>query len=209
MLARLRQAVISGDLPPGTRLGQDELCAEFGVSQAPVREALRRLEAEGLVEHRPNRGVFVLGLDRDELLEVVAPTRVLLERYAIMRALRDCPDEFLGRLEELVKRMGEAVAHNSLEELNDLDMEFHELPIVLTDQSHTLQLWSSIMPRLRAEFTRLAPVHRDIGEILEEHMRLLTVIRTRNARKIEAALREHAIDRTRELLDQRDSAAAV
>lgn len=207
VVAILRHAIIDGEIQPGTRLGQDELCEQFGVSQAPVREALRKLEAEGLVEHRPNRGVFVLGLERDELLEVIAPTRVLLERYAIMHSLQNKPDELLSGLARIVDTMTSAVARDDLQEMNDLDVEFHELAIRLSGQPHTMQLWSAIMPRLRAEFTRLAPVHSRITAILEEHTELLAAISSRSSRKIDAALREHAIDRTRVLLDQQDSAS--
>lgn len=201
VVAILRAAIINGDLHPGKRLGQDELCAEFGVSQAPVREALRKLEAEGLVEHRPNRGVFVLGIERDELLEVVAPTRVLLECYAIGRSLSSRPDDLLDGLSTILDAMKRAAKQDDLPLLNDLDVEFHELAISLSDQSHTMQLWRSIMPRLRAEFTRLAPAHARTDEIVDEHRRLLEAIRSKKTTTIRAAVHEHAVTATRELLD--------
>jgi DNA-binding GntR family transcriptional regulator len=58
----LQQAILSGRLQPGEHLRQEEVAAEWGVSQTPVREAFRRLESEGLVEHQPNRGVVVRGI---------------------------------------------------------------------------------------------------------------------------------------------------
>lgn len=58
----LQSAILSGQLEPGERLRQEEIAARWGVSQTPVREAFRRLEAEGLIEHEPNRGVVVRGL---------------------------------------------------------------------------------------------------------------------------------------------------
>ncbi len=198
--ALLREAIISGKLQPGDRLGQDELCAEFGVSQAPVREALRKLEADGLVEHRPNRGVFVLGLSRDELLSVVAPMRVLLETYAIDKVLSTDRDAYIRALEDLLDDMRKAAAARDLAKVNDLDVAFHDLAIQMCGQPNILQLWRSIMPRLRAEFTRLAPRH-SMSDIISEHEAILAAVRSRSRRKIQAELHEHAVVGTKALLD--------
>jgi DNA-binding GntR family transcriptional regulator len=67
LAADLQSRVLSGDLPSGTRLRQESLAEEFGVSRTPVREALRKLQASGLVELRPNRGAFVRGLSPSEI----------------------------------------------------------------------------------------------------------------------------------------------
>ena len=201
----LRAAIITGDLQPGDRLGQDELCAELGVSQAPVREALRKLEAEGLVQHRPNRGVFVLGLPREELLNVVAPTRVLLEAYAVKRVLATRKAELLDILEALVADMAIAADAGDISSVHDLDVAFHEAAVLLADQPHTLQLWRSIMPRVRAEFTRIGAAHSP-EDIVEEHRNLLAVYRAGKARAIDAAVHDHAITRTKWLLDRAEAA---
>ncbi len=198
--ALLRQAIIAGDLQPGHRLGQDELCAEFGVSQAPIREALRKLEADSLVEHRPNRGVFVLGLAPDELLDVVAPMRVLLEAYAIDKVLHAQPDAYTEGLAELIDEIRSAADAGDLPAVNDLDVEFHDLAIQLCGQPNILQLWRSIMPRLRAEFTRLAPRH-SMANIVAEHEAIADAVRSGDRARIRSVLEEHAITSTRALLD--------
>lgn len=199
----LRAAIIDGRLGPGDRLGQDELCAELGVSQAPVREAFRSLEAEGLVEHRPNRGVFVLGLSRDELLEVVAPTRVLLECYAISQLLDTRAAEYVEALEGIIGAMEKAAADGDIDEVNDLDVAFHDVAILMCGEPHTTQLWRSIMPRLRAEFTRLAHTH-SMNDIIDEHRTMLAAIRKGNRKAIRAAIHDHAVTTTRMLLDASD-----
>jgi DNA-binding GntR family transcriptional regulator len=200
----LRAAVISGQLQPGDRLGQDELCAELGVSQAPVREALRKLEAEGLVEHKPNRGVFVLGLPADELLNVVAPTRVLLESYAIKRVLATDRDDLLTGLERILREMRVAAKASDKATVHDLDLAFHDLPIQMSGQPHTIQLWRSIMPRVRAEFTRLGPTH-SANEIVSEHKGLLAAIRGGDPDVIETALFDHAVLRTKALIEKAEA----
>ena len=83
---RLRQDILSGLLPPGERLIEEQLTHQFGISRAPLREALRELAQQGLVEHSPRRGVRVAelsGTDVDELFGL----RSLLERYAMELAL--------------------------------------------------------------------------------------------------------------------------
>ena len=197
----LRKAIIDGVLRPGERLGQDELCARFGVSQAPVREALRRLEAEGLVEHRPNRGVYVLALEAEELLNVVAPTRVLVESYAIRRSLATEREALLTGLETILEQMRAAAAEGDFSAINDLDIAFHELPITLCEQPHTTQLWRAVMPRLRAEFTRLAP-EQAIGEIVADHEAMFLAIRNGNRKRIESVLHDHAVTGTKRLLER-------
>ncbi|MTA67647.1 MAG: GntR family transcriptional regulator, partial [Actinobacteria bacterium] len=86
----LRESIISGDLAPGTQLKQNDISAKFNCSPGPVREAMRDLESEGLLEHYPNRGVFVSRISNREFLEMLAPTRLVLEKFA----LRDSVEKF-------------------------------------------------------------------------------------------------------------------
>src|SRR5215471_14140667 len=80
--ALLRERIVKGDIPPGNRLQDVQLAAELGVSRTPVREALLRLESEGLVESDPNRGFFVAPLSRKEVSEIY-PMVWALERLAL------------------------------------------------------------------------------------------------------------------------------
>ena len=75
----LREAIVSGKLKPGTQLKQNEVGKKFECSPGPVREAMRDLESEGLIEHFPNRGVFVTKITKEEYLEMLLPARVVLE----------------------------------------------------------------------------------------------------------------------------------
>src|SRR5262245_25746668 len=119
LAATLQARVLSGELPSGTRLRQEALAEEFGVSRTPIREALRKLQAAGLVELRPNRGALVRGLSPREIrdaYEVRAELEGLAARLAAGRirheqldALHDAQREFREALERTVERRADGL----------------------------------------------------------------------------------------------------
>lgn len=105
---RLQAAILDGEFPPGTHLQQDELCARFGVSRTPVREALRKLQAQHLVDVVPNKGATVRVPGRSELSDVYA-LRAELEGFASELAARDIGAEHLAELDQAQAAMEKAV----------------------------------------------------------------------------------------------------
>lgn len=104
VLSSLREAILTGVLPPGARLRQEELAELFDTSRIPVRESLRALEYEGLASSGPHRGFTVTRLDGDDIEEVY-DLRVLLESHAIRLAMPLLTDDDLGELEQLFEQM--------------------------------------------------------------------------------------------------------
>jgi DNA-binding GntR family transcriptional regulator len=198
----LRDAILDGSLGPGEHLKQDQLCAQFGLSAAPVREALRDLESEGLVMHTPRQGVVVTDIAPGELLGLLAPVRLAVETFALPLAAERMDDATWSRLEEIVDEMGRNADDASLARLNDLDVAFHDTAIAASGSQHATQLWRSVLPRIRLQFRRLAPLHEDLAEIQDEHRRLLDALRTRDRAVIVAAADEHILGSARELLDR-------
>jgi DNA-binding GntR family transcriptional regulator len=198
----LREAIVSGDLRPGERLGQERLCALFGVSPGPVREALRQLESEGLVEHFPNRGTFVLDVSEDELSRVLIPVRIVLESEAFKRTARNLSEHDVQRLEAHIADMEAGAAKADMGLINEADHRFHEYVLSASGLRHTLQLWRSISPRLRVQFARLAPRHERLSDIAQEHRALLRALRSGDPATIEGALEEHISQSAQELLKQ-------
>jgi DNA-binding GntR family transcriptional regulator len=198
----LREAVVSGELRPGERLGQERLCALYGVSPGPVREALRQLESEGLVEHFPNRGTFVLDVSEEELSRVLIPVRIVLESEAFKRTARNLSDHDVMRLETHIADMEAGAAKADMGLINEADHRFHEYVLAASGLRHTLQLWRSISPRLRVQFARLAPRHERLSDIAEEHRALLHALRLGDPASIDDALEEHISQSAQELLRQ-------
>ena len=106
---RLQAGILDGSYPPGTHLLQDELCARFGVSRTPIREALRKLQAQHLVVVVPNRGAKVRVPNREELIEVYA-VRAELEGFASELAAGLAGPETFAALDDAQARIDEAVA---------------------------------------------------------------------------------------------------
>lgn len=190
----LRSAILHGAHPPGTRLRQEELAAQYGASRVPVREALRTLESEGLVTTVANTGAWIARLSLDECVElyqVRERIEPLLLRYS-MPALRD---DQIDRLTELVGEMERA---RDVEEFLELDRAFH-LGSYAGAQTSFLgptveRLWNTTQHYRRA-FTRLLDL--DGNRILhDEHHMLVTAIREQDCEEAERVLLGH-IRRTR------------
>ena len=145
VVRRLRAEILSGALAPGERLVEEQLTRRFGTSRAPLREALRLLGQQGLVEHLPRRGVRVVRLsprDIDELFTL----RDALEQFALREALAAGPDPVaLGRLREVVETMerttdaDQAVAHR----------DFHLALVALADHGHLQRVYESVLLQLQ------------------------------------------------------------
>lgn len=122
---RLRRRIVAGTLLPGDRLGEAELAAELGVSRTPVREALRTLAAQGLVEVLPNRGARVTAWTPEDLSEVYE-LRIVLESHAARRAATTATPATLTVLAEACDRMESAVAGDRLDDLTEWNRRFHQ-----------------------------------------------------------------------------------
>lgn len=187
----LREAITSGRLKPGERLIEVDLSRELGTSRAPVREALRQLEQEGLVASYPYRGSEVLGVSQDEVEQVLVPIRITLERFAFSRALARLDEDDIDNLQSIVAEMEGAARAGETERLADADIAFHELIIVCSGQRHCLQLWKTIQPRVRAYFRRDAPAHEDPLAVARQHQELLDVIKIGDEEEVLDAIDRH------------------
>lgn len=202
--ASLRSAIVSGRLLPGDRLTETHLAERLGTSRAPVREALRQLEQEGLVATHPYRGTEVLGVTQEEIEHVLVPIRLTIERFAFRKALPHLTEADLAALEVLVRSMRHAAADGDADALAEADVRFHELVILRSRQEQCLRLWRTIEPRIRAYFRRDAPAHPSPSDVPDQHQELLDVLTTRDEQGVVEALEGHI--REFLVLDDRDNA---
>jgi DNA-binding GntR family transcriptional regulator len=186
----LRSAIIMGSYEPGERLIEATLSTELGTSRGPVREALRQLENEGLVVSFPYRGAIVLGVSDDEVQEVLIPIRLTLERYSFLRALERMTDEDFAELGKQVWLMEQAAGADDLARVVEADLRFHEIVIGASGQTHTVQIWRTIWPRIRAYFYRYGR-GQDLGQMVDEHRELLAALQSRDPDRMLAVLEQH------------------
>jgi DNA-binding GntR family transcriptional regulator len=186
----LRRALISGELAPGDRIGQEQVAASLGVSLAPVREALATLEQEGQVSYRPRRGYFVTELDLEDLGEIY-DLRALLEDRAVRRALPLLDADAIERSELAARDCVEAAAGGDVAAELEANRRFHFGILDLGDQPHTVRLirllWDST-ETYRARYYN-APEAR--GESLLAHDRIVAAVRRRDAATLVAELDAH------------------
>ena len=190
MIELLRNAIISGRFEAGERLIESALSAEFGTSRGPVREALRQLENEGLVMSFPYRGAVVLGVSDEEVHEVLIPIRLTLERHSFERALERLTDDDFAELGKQIWLLEQAGKADDLIKLVEADLRFHEIVISASGQPHTVQIWRTIEPRIRAYFYRYERF-RSFEETVEEHRVLLAALQTRDPAIALAQLERH------------------
>ncbi|MCF6094021.1 GntR family transcriptional regulator [Microaerobacter geothermalis] len=124
--ATLRDAILSQKFAQGERLVQEELAEMLGVSRMPIREALRRLEMEGLVEMVPHKGAVVTTLSQDDIEEIYY-LRSKMEGLAVEKSLNHLKKEDIILLEELVEKMDHSIKTNNIPQFTQLNDQFHRL----------------------------------------------------------------------------------
>ncbi|MGH3252666.1 MAG: GntR family transcriptional regulator [Trebonia sp.] len=134
--AVIRTRILAGDFSRGERLREEELAQVAGVSRTPIREALRRLDAEGLVEFQPNRGASVTAWNEQELDDLYE-ARALIEGYAAGKAAARISPESLDRLTDLSREMRELdPGSETADEMTRLNSEFHRIITAAGGNSH-------------------------------------------------------------------------
>jgi len=170
---RLRQAIATGVLRPGERLNQADLAGRLGVSRMPVREALRRLEAEGLVTMQPYKGATVAGISVVELQEIYE-MRMALEALALRRSLSNMDDTHLAAMEALLRSMDHETDADTWLRSN---VQFHDLLYVRADRPLLLETIQIL--RVKSDrFLRLFAAMRDrTAHAQEEHWAIFHALR--------------------------------
>jgi DNA-binding GntR family transcriptional regulator len=184
----LLQRILDGEYKPGDRLVELQIAQEFGVSQAPVREALRELEALGFVESEPYRGSRVRAITKAELTEIY-PVRAALEEVAA----RAAAERLAGNVEALgaeLEAMHVAAEKGDLYEQVQHDVEFHRLIVEASGNRVLRDVWKSL--RIEAR-TLISALKADIGghEIAGMHRPVLEALAEGNAEKAGLLLRKH------------------
>jgi DNA-binding GntR family transcriptional regulator len=177
----LRRRILRGGLPPGTRLVELEIAGETGASQASVREALHLLERDGLVVRRGRCGTFVTEVSDDQMREIFQ-VRVMVEGFAIRRAVASMTHSRISELGTLVERMREAGRHGDAVSLVEHDMAFHERLLVWADQTTLLRVWALLHGQLE-RFLVMQDIKSfpDLTEVADSHLPVLEALASGDA----------------------------
>lgn len=191
----LRQAVVDGDLAPGDRVVESEIARRLGVSQAPVREAVKQLAREGLLTHVPRRGHFVVEISEQDA-EYARQVREPLERLAAQLAAQHITKDQLAELDALVERMRKAVTVKDVGVFRDADIEFHTLVSQAAGNPFLERMWEVIEPSLRTLRAISDPLFAgDWSAMADEHGRLVGLLRDGDGAGAAVAFADHAAGR--------------
>ena len=186
----LREAIVTGDLKPGERLMEIKLANELGVSRTPVREAIRKLEIEGLVNMTARKGAEVAPINARDLKEVLEIRRAL-EGLACQLACQHGTEEEVEALREVNANIKQAVAENEIEKITDLDVKFHEKICEMSRNSRlvvTLSRLKEHIYRYRLEYIRDL---KNKNTIVDEHEKIIQDLLKKNEKGVKKDIEHH------------------
>lgn len=195
----LRQAIIKGDLKPGERLLEIQLADKLGVSRTPVREAIRKLELEGLVTMVPRRGTTVLGITKKHLKDVLEIRSALEELALELACRRVTPEQYeeLVRLEALLEAKQDS---DNAFELSDIDEKFHEQIYQATNNPRLIQLLANLreqMYRYRLEYMKAKDKR---PRLIQEHQQIIKALKNNDSKAGRKAIYDHIVNQANAIL---------
>lgn len=190
----LQERILRGQLHPGQRVTIDAVARELGMSPTPVREAVRQLEAEGLLVYRPHAGARVAGVDPQRYAELVS-VRAVLEAWATALASERLPEATLRRLRQLNARMREAVRRGDLVVFDRLNRRFHRALYRPCGHRLLTELLEGLRARTDLVRRSIFPFIPDRAwDSVAEHDRLLDLLdRRAPPGEVEAFARQHKL----------------
>lgn len=192
---QLREGILEGRYVGGVRLGEIDLAESLGVSRTPVREALRRLGSEGLVEITPHRGARVVQWTAQDLIEIYQ-LRALLEGFGAATAAERMDSDDIDRLEKLCEDMEEVTRpglRGDLERLTVLNSEFHSTILRSSGSNRLAILVQSLVqvPLMLRTYHRYD--QEALRRSLSHHRELVAALRASNSRWAESVMRSHVL----------------
>lgn len=176
---QIQRDILVENLKAGQKLTEQNLCAKYKVSRTPVREALRQLEMEGLVENIPNRGAFVIGFSHQDMIDML-DLRKAYEMQAVKWAIQRISDEELESLEETFEFMEFYTMKKDIEKMHNINLGFHRIIYDASRNRMLKNVLSSYQIYLR--YKRLNAVYDDnyLPNVLEEHRAIFQAFRNKD-----------------------------
>ena len=189
----IREAIFAGELKPGDRIIETFWAKELGVSQGPVREAIRDLAAQGLVETVPFKGSRVRTLTEKDIRDNYG-VRMCLESKSIQDVIQQLPDGELERLtaelREILAEMDECAGQGDLRRFTECDAAFHRAIINATENQVLLRLWEQCNMRNWFSVSALTDAE-SLKQLQRSHQRLLEELRARNRKAAVSTIEDH------------------
>lgn len=198
VLGALRTAILANSIPAGSRLLEAEVAQRMGVSRAPVREAIRHLEQEGLVEFFPHRGAVVVGLPEREI-DAIYELRAIIEGRATADVTGNVTPEQLAQLESLIDEMRDVLPSRDVEAIAEIDLRFHGLIVEWSGLTLLRHIWASLdgLVRVRSYQALDRPgkaARYFLSNAAGSHVELIEALKSGDPRAAAKAARDHVIE---------------
>ena len=196
----LRQAILRGELKPGERLMEIQLANKLGVSRTPIREAIRKLELEGLVLMIPRKGAEVADITEKSLRDVLE-VREALEELAVRLACDKIKEEEIEELKKAAQEFKETLDCEDVTRFAEADVKFHDIIYRTTDNERLIQLLYNLreqMYRYRVEYLKREDAHETL---LAEHERIIETIEKRDKEEAMKAVSRHIDNQVAAVID--------
>ncbi len=186
----LRDAILTGKLVPGERLMENQLAEKLGVSRTPIREALRMLELENLVELVPRKGAQVLDMSEKDIVNVLE-VRCVLEGLGAALACKKMKEEELRKLKETEREFEKASETEDNEAIADIDEKFHDIMFASTENDKLIQIFNNL--RIQLYRYRMAHVKLESSKatIITHHRGIIKAIENRLPEEGSKVAQEH------------------
>jgi len=191
----LRNAILSGAWAPGSRIVESEIARQLSVSQAPAREALKKLAYEGIVVSIPRRGTYVTEISESEAV-IGRKLRGMIEELAAHQLTESAAPEPIAELREIAQQMVERAGTDDRAELRLLDMRFHHTLVSLSGSALLERLWMTLEPSLMSQRVLSDPSYPGSwAAVADEHVELVDILASGDATVAGEAFRDHATGR--------------
>ncbi|MGL4738459.1 MAG: GntR family transcriptional regulator [Cellulosilyticaceae bacterium] len=180
----LRKAILNGELEPGERLMETQLGEKLGVSRTPIREAIRKLELEGLVVMVPRKGAQVAQFTTKDIQDVLE-VRAALEALASRLACKHMDHRDFLRLQLIIAEYEYAAKDHDIEVMIEKDVEFHETIFNATENDKLIQLFANLREQVHRYRIAYLKNSEESNQVNEQHLELLEALK--NGREEEAA----------------------
>lgn len=187
---QLLERIMRGELHPGSRLVELKIAAEYSTSQAPVREALRELEAMGVVETLPNKGARVRTITNEELRQLY-DVRAQLESYAAQLATENGA-QLKSKLKDAVKQMKKAARESDSRGFASHNSAFHRIIVESSGNKVLLDLWQTLNVQTRT-MTNVTRSRRNLMDLAESHLPIIDAIASGNSEHANQIAKEHVL----------------
>jgi DNA-binding GntR family transcriptional regulator len=203
----LRNAILNGELPPGSPLREMQIAGDLGISRAPLREAMRRLEEQGLVVKIPFRGTFVAEVTQETIAEITA-LRAVLEPYAAEQAMAALCGPRREQFLKAVDSLGKASKRKDVPATIDEHLRFHRLFYEYSGNETLLDVWNGWESRIRLYLVAEHHLYENLVDIAGSHQKLAAIVLEGDAAQVRKAIVRHLHNSRLANLDDRSVALA-